>query len=278
MFYVSFQRRHESMHKFEDYLKRENLAKNTVESYQSSVDLFFSRYEAINKDNLLSFKAFLVDSYKGKTINLRIQGINKYLEFTKKANLKLKFIKLQQKSYLENVISDADYEFLKNKLWKDKNYEWYFVVRFLGATGARVSELVQFKYENIIRGYIDLYTKAGKIRRIYIPLSLQKKSKEYYDTIRRNSGYLFLNAKGQQITTRGLSHQLKELAKRYKMNLSVVYPHSFRHRFAKNFLAKNQDIALLADLMGHESIETTRIYLRRTSEEQKNIIDKIVTW
>ena len=75
-----------------------------------------------------------------------------------------------------------------------------------------------------------------------------------------------------------MSHQLKKLAKKYKMNLAVVYPHSFRHRFAKNFLAKNKDIALLADLMGHESIETTRIYLRKTSEEQKDIVDKIVTW
>ena len=62
------------------------------------------------------------------------------------------------------------------------------------------------------------------------------------------------------------------------MNLSVLYPHSFRHRFAKNFLEKNKDIALLADLMGHESIETTRIYLRKTSKEQKEVVDKIVTW
>ena len=192
--------------------------------------------------------------------------------------MKLKFVKLQEKTFLENVISDADYEFLKNKLWKDKNYDWYFVVRFLGATGARVSELIQFKYENVTRGYIDLYTKAGKIRRIFIPSSLQKKAIAYYTSINRTSGYLFLNTQGQQITTRGLSHQLKQLAKKYKMNLSVIYPHSFRHRFAKNFLEKNKDIALLADLMGHESIETTRIYLRKTSEEQKEVVDNIVTW
>lgn len=266
------------MQDFKVFLKHENLSKNTIDSYQSSVDLFFSRHENVTKDNLLSFKAFLVDSYKGKTINLRLQGLNKYLDFIKKPSLKLKFVKLQQKTFLENVISDADYEFLKNKLWKDKNYDWYFVVRFLGATGARVSELIQFKYENVTRGYIDLYTKAGKIRRIFIPSSLQKKAIAYYMSINRTSGYLFLNAQGQQITTRGLSHQLKQLAKKYKMNLSVIYPHSFRHRFAKNFLEKNKDIALLADLMGHESIETTRIYLRKTSEEQKEVVDKIVTW
>ena len=266
------------MKDFKTYLIHQNLSKNTIESYQSSVNYFFKDFEEINKQNLLAFKATLVDSYKGKTVNLRIQGINKYLEFISKERLKLKYIKIQQKSYLENVISDADYEFLKNKLWKQKNYEWYFVVRFLGATGARVSELIQFKYEHLIRGYIDLYTKSGKIRRIFIPKKLRIKALDYYDSIDRTTGYLFLNKDGKQITTRGIAHQLKSLAKKYKMNLNVIYPHSFRHRFAKIFLEKQKDIALLADLMGHESIETTRIYLRKTSEEQQEIVDNIIDW
>ena len=74
------------------------------------------------------------------------------------------------------------------------------------------------------------------------------------------------------------AEKLGTLAVKYKLNPAVVYPHSFRHRFAKNFLEKFNDISLLADLMGHESIETTRIYLRRTSTEQRSIVDKIVTW
>lgn len=266
------------MKDFKIYLIHQNLSNNTVESYQSSVNYYFKEFKEINKQNLLAFKAILVDSYKGKTVNLRIQGINKYLEFINKEKLKLKYIKIQQKTYLENVISDADYEFLKNKLWKQKKYEWYFVVRFLGATGARVSELIQFKYEHLIRGYIDLYTKSGKIRRIFIPKKLRIKGLDYYDSINRTTGYLFLNKDGKQITTRGIAHQLKALAKKYKMNLNVIYPHSFRHRFAKNFLEKQKDIALLADLMGHESIETTRIYLRKTSEEQQEIVDNIINW
>lgn len=266
------------MKDFKTFLLHQNLSKNTIDSYQFALDLYFRYFDEITKQNLLAFKALLVDNYKGKTVNLRIQGINKYLEYINKEKLKLKFIKLQQTSYLENVISDADYEFLKNKLLKDQNYEWYFIVRFLGATGARVSELIQFKYEHLKRGYIDLYTKSGKIRRIFIPKKLCIKALKYYDSIDRNTGYLFLNKTKKQITTRGLSHQLKVLAKKYKMNLNVVYPHSFRHRFAKNFLEKRKDISLLADLMGHESIETTRIYLRKTSEEQQVIVDKIVDW
>lgn len=83
---------------------------------------------------------------------------------------------------------------------------------------------------------------------------------------------------GERITTRGISQQLKNYADKYGLDKKVVYPHSFRHRYAKNFLEKHNDIALLADLMGHESIETTRIYLRRTASEQQALVDKIVTW
>ena len=93
-----------------------------------------------------------------------------------------------------------------------------------------------------------------------------------------SSGYLFLNRYGEQISTRGIAIQLKRFAKMYGLNRQVVYPHSFRHRFAKNFLDRYNDIALLADLMGHESIETTRIYLRKTSTEQQQLVDKIVNW
>lgn len=82
----------------------------------------------------------------------------------------------------------------------------------------------------------------------------------------------------RQNTTRGISQQLKNYADKYGLDKKVVYPHSFRHRYAKNFLEKYNDIALLADLMGHESIETTRIYLRRTASEQQDLVDKIVTW
>ena len=266
------------MKEFKNFLLHQNLSKNTIESYTTAVDIYLRDFEEITKQNLLAFKAVLVDKYKGKTVNLRIQGINKYLEFLRKDKLKLKYIKIQQKTYLENVISDADYEFFKTKLLKDENYEWYFVIRFLAATGARVSELIQFKYEHLSRGFIDLYTKSGKVRRIFIPKKLRNKAIEYYSVVNRKDGYLFLNKEGKQITTRGIAHQLKALAEKYKMNLNVVYPHSFRHRFAKNFLEKRKDIALLADLMGHESIETTRIYLRKTSEEQQEIVDRLVDW
>ena len=264
--------------KFKHFLMQQNLSENTINSYVFTVESFFVNYQEITKKNLLAYKGMLVEKYKAKTVNLRIQGINKYLEFIKKDKDKLKFVKIQQKTYLENVISNADYEFFKNQLKKDKNFDWYYVVRFLGATGARVSELVQIKVEHVKLGYIDLYTKGGKIRRIYIAKRLQTESLKWLESKNKESGYIFCNKRGERLTTRGVAHQLKELAIKYKMNPNVVYPHSFRHRFAKNFLDKYNDLALLADLMGHESIETTRIYLRRTSEEQQEIVNKVITW
>ena len=263
---------------FEKYLKDANLSINTISAYTHTVKQYKGMYKKLTKDNLLSFKGFLMEKYKVKTVNLRIQAINKYLDFMMKPDLKLSAIKIQQKPFLENVISDADYEFIKRALWKDRNYEWYFVVRFLTATGARISELIQIKVEHVAIGHLDLYSKGGKTRRIYIPLKLKEETMNWLRNNGRDSGYLFLNNQGNRITTRGISIRLKKLALKYGVNPDVVYPHSFRHRFAKNFIEKYNDIALLADLMGHDSIETTRIYLRRTSTEQREIVDRIIDW
>lgn len=263
---------------FEMYLRQGNMAENTVAAYLYAVKEYYTRHKELNKRNLLVYKTYLIETFKPKTVNLRIQALNKYLECKGKFRLRLKSVKVQQRSYLENVISNADYTFLKNSLKREDNQTWYFVVRFLAATGARVSELIQIKIEHVQIGYYDIYTKGGKIRRIYIPKVLRKETAEWLSKANRTSGYLFLNRFGERITTRGIAQQLKNYAVKYGLNEKVVYPHSFRHRFAKNFLDKFNDISLLADLMGHESIETTRIYLRRSSAEQQEIVDKVITW
>ena len=264
--------------KFEKHLSKSDLAKNTVTSYVWTVKYFLAHYKEFNRKNLLAYKGYLMENFKPQTVNLRLQGINKYLEFIKKDKLKMKFVKVQQKNFLENVISNEDYKFLKTQLRADGYMEWYFVVWFMTATGARVSELLQIKAEHVVVGHLDIYSKGGKLRRLYIPKNLQREAKQWLADKCVSSGYIFLNRYGERITTRGIAIQLKHFANKYGLNREVVYPHSFRHRFAKNFLDKFNDLALLADLMGHESIETTRIYLRRTATEQRQIVDKVVTW
>lgn len=263
---------------FKAYLAKTNLAENTITSYVWTVTYYLEHYKEVNKKNLLAYKGYLVENFKPQTVNLRLQAVNKFLEFSKQEKLRMKFVKAQQKNFLENVISDADYKFLKTKLKADGYDQWYFIVWFMAATGARVSELLQIKAEHVSVGYLDLYSKGGKMRRIYIPKKLCTEATKWLKERDLTTGYLFTNRTGNRLSTRGIAIQLKHFAENYGINREVVYPHSFRHRFAKNFLEKFNDIALLADLMGHESIETTRIYLRRTASEQQKIVDRVVTW
>lgn len=264
--------------KFERHLRESNLSENTISSYVFAVKQYHEQYNEINKRNLKAYKVWLIESYKPKTVNLRLRAINCYLESIGKENLKMPFVRVQQKAFLENVISEADYEYFKKCLKNDDEIFWYFVIRFLAATGARISELIQIKVEHIKLGYLDLCSKGGKLRRIYIPKALQDEALSWLNEKHQESGFIFLNKYGDRITTRGISGQLKKLAVKYGIDPAVVYPHSFRHRFAKSFLDRCNDIAFLADLMGHESIETTRIYLRKTSTEQREIVDTIIDW
>ena len=252
---------------FERHLRGTNLSENTITSYLFAIRQFSDQYDTVTLKNLRAYKMWLIESYKPKTVNLRLRAINCYLESIGKDKWKQPFVRVQQKAFLENVISEADYEYFKTCLKQDDEFFWYFVIRFLAATGARVSELIQIKVEHIKLGHLDLYSKGGKLRRIYIPKSLQDEALSWLADKQQESGFIFLNKYGQRITTRGISGQLKKLAIRYGIDPAVVYPHSFRHRFAKSFLERCNDIAFLADLMGHESIETTRIYLRKTSTE-----------
>lgn len=263
---------------FERHLGGTNLSDNTKASYMFAVRQYNNQYGEITQKNLRSYKVWLIENYKPKTVNLRLRAINCYLESIGKDKWKLPFVRVQQKTFLENVISEADYEYFKNCLKRDNEMFWYFVIRFLAATGARVSELIQIKVEHIKLGHLDLYSKGGKLRRIYIPKVLQEEALSWLEKKQQESGFIFLNKYGERITTRGISGQLKKLAVRYEIDPVVVYPHSFRHRFAKSFLDRCSDIAFLADLMGHESIETTRIYLRKTATEQRKIVDTIIDW
>lgn len=263
---------------FKKYLDKTNLSENSKSAYLFAFKQFMEQYSSVTKKNLNQYKVWLVDNFKPQTVNLRLRGMNSYLESIGKEKWKLSFVKVQQKPFLENVISEADYEYFKKSLKDDGELFWYFVIRFLAATGARVSELIQIKVEHIKIGYLDLYSKGGKLRRIYIPKALQEEALQWLTEKNQASGFIFLNQRGQRITTRGISGELKKFAEKYGIDKKVVYPHSFRHRFAKSFLERCNDIAFLADLMGHESIETTRIYLRKTATEQREIVDSVIDW
>ena len=266
------------INEFEFHLSARNLSDNTIVSYSYAIRQFFKLYGEITHSNLKLYKLFLIEHYKPMTVNLRIRALNSYIEYFQINSGRILRVRVQQKNYLDNVISEADYEYLKNCLLRDQKYLYYYIIRFMAATGARVSEVVQFTAEDIFAGHKDIYSKDNKIRRIYVPKMLQKDTLLWMKSISLEKGYIFLNRYGNPIKPGGIRYQLRNLAHLYGLNPDVVHPHSFRHRFAKSFIEKCGDLSLLSDLLGHKNLETTRIYLRRSSTEQYEIINKVVDW
>ncbi|MBQ7796385.1 MAG: tyrosine-type recombinase/integrase [Lachnospiraceae bacterium] len=266
------------LEEFQVYLEFHNKSPNTIRAYLFAVRQFFELYPAMNLENLILYKCYLIDHYKPQTVNLRIRAMNCLVEFLDLPYSKVPMVKHRNRSFLENVISLADYEYLKNCLLRDGKLNYYFAIRLMAGTGLRISELVQLQAENIWLGYIDLHSKGNRMRRVYIPKSIRYPCLKWLRESGRTTGDVFLNRFGQRITANGIRIQLNHFATIYNLNPSVLHPHSFRHLFAKNFIERCSDIAMLSDILGHESIETTRIYLHRSSTEQQQIFNRVVNW
>lgn len=260
---------------FRNFLIDKERSHNTIESYMQTIRLFYSRYDELNKKNMIDFKHWLLENRKPKTAAIRCISMNVYCDFLGHPEYKVKSVKLHKRTSVENVISMEEYKYLLDCLKKDGNDKMYFMVKFLAGTGCRASELIKLEKKCLETGEFSMWTK-GKVRRILIPRNLIRESKNYFAKV--DSVYLFPNRYGEQMTTRGISQQLTNYGKKYGIRSEVMHPHSFRHLFAIQFLEKNKNIALLSDLLGHESVNTTAIYLRLTAEEQKKQIDNTVNW
>lgn len=263
---------------FEQHLEFENKSPHTVRAYLFTLRQFYELYPALNSENLLLYKCYLIDHYKAQTVNLRIRAINAYSEFINSSYPKMLMVRHSRKSFLENVISQADYEYLKNRLFQDEEMTYYFAVWIMAATGLRISELLKLQVEDIRRGFINISSKGNRFRRVYIPQTLCQSCMKWLKESNRTKGSVFLNRSGNPITPSGIRSQLQHFASVYNLNPSVVHPHSFRHLFAKNFIDQCNDIAMLSDILGHQSIATTRIYLQRSSTEQQVLFNQIVDW
>ena len=158
---------------FRRYMAANNLSDNTISAYLYGVKAFFSRYPVLDQNNVSLYKASLMERYRPQTVNMRIRALNCFLKSQDIHDYKIPSVRLQQKSFIDHVISQADYEYLKNRLWEDEQYTFYFIVRFIAATGVRVSELVTFRIEDIKLGHKDVYSKGNKMRRVYVPTRLK---------------------------------------------------------------------------------------------------------
>lgn len=152
------------MKTFDQYLWEKGYAKNTIDSYSFAICQLIENTQALTNQSLLAHKEWLVSSFAPKTANNRIGAINAYLDYIAFDGIRLKGVRIQQKPFLDNVISNEQYVQLIEGLKQDGDWFWYFIVRFLGCTGARVSELRQFKVEHVIAGYMDIWTSFQKAK------------------------------------------------------------------------------------------------------------------
>lgn len=265
----------EQLEAFRDYLMEDEKSSNTIDNYMYAANIYFSMFEDINKKNMIDFKKHMIENFSPKTAANRCIAMNKFCDFSGKPECKVKSIKIHKSTTVENVITKEQCQRMLDGLRADGNDKGYWMIMFLSRTGARVSELVQMDKKCLNKGVLELWTK-GKIRKILIPDRLIQESREYFSTV--EGDLLFPSKYGGKMTTRGVAECINRWAKKYGIPKEVAHPHSFRHLFAVEFLKNNNNIALLADILGHESVDTMAIYLRLSAQEQKNQFNMAVDW
>lgn len=260
---------------FRNYLYEEELSKNTIDCYIVALKKYSEKYSEITKPNLIEYKKYLMDNFKPKSVNNRITAILNYCKY-KEIPMKLKQVKEPKKTHIDNVIGTEQFEILINGLKNDNNIRGYSMIMILAKTGMRISEALKMKKSDLLNGSATIHTKAH-MRTVYFPKSLIDDIKPYLDTL-KDDDFVMLNKDGKKITSRGVDDILKNCAVKYNIPKEVMHAHSFRHFFAIEFLKRNNNIALLADILGHSSVDMTQLYLRQSEIQQKEAVDLAVNW
>jgi integrase len=265
---------------FRQYLYEEELARNTVQSYLHALKIYAAKHDDITKADLIEFKREQLSRYKPATVNLRIAALLSYCRFAR-LPMRLKAVKLPKRTSVENVITPEQLNTLLQGLEKDGDRCWRTNILLLSKTGMRISEAVRITKRDIMSGSVTLNAK-DHMRTIYFPDKLVDAIRDDLAGLAPNDLVVrgrWHNTKGTKpITEGGFRSSLKTLGERYGIPQEVMHPHSFRHRFAIEFLKRKNDIALLADLLGHSRIDMTRIYLRQSQETQKDAVNEAVDW
>ena len=256
---------------FKVFLMEKERSSETIESYLWTVNTYFKTYGEINKLSLLEFKNKLINENSPATAAQRCFAMNAYCEFIGKPELKLKGVRVHNTTGVENVITEEEYKHFLNCLLKDGNIKTYWLLRYLAGTGARVSEILKMKKSDLDIGMCTIWTK-GKIRTIYIPKTLIDESREYFNST--EGELLFPNRYGKPMGRTGVHRQIEKYGLRYGIRKEVLHPHAFRHFFAIEFLKQNNNLTLLSSLLGHESVTTTSIYLRQSTKQQMEELNK----
>ena len=268
---------------FSAYLKSEEKSENTIEKYLRDVRAFsvYLNGDEITKEAVIAYKSKLLSmNYAVRSINSMLASVNGLFSFLGWADLKVKSIKLQRQIYCseERELTKAEYMRLVNTAKQKGNERLNLILQTICGTGIRVSELQYITVEAVKCGEAIVSLK-GKTRTIFIVRELQKKLLRYAAEQGISSGTIFITRTGRPLSRTNIWREMKNLCEQAGVNPQKVFPHNLRHLFARIFYDIEKDIAKLADILGHSSINTTRIYIistgnghRRRMEHMRLII------
>ena len=264
---------------FAVYLESEEKSENTVEKYIRDVKAFsiYIGEAEITKETVIAYKnKLLTDNYAARSINSMLASLNSLFSFLRWVDLKVKSIKLQRQIYCpeEKEMTKAEYLRLVNTAKRKGNERLSLLIQTICGTGIRVSELQYITVEAVKCGEAVVSLK-GKTRSVFIVRELQKKLLRYAAEQKISSGEIFITRTGKSMSRTNIWREMKNLCEQSGVNSKKVFPHNLRHLFARIFYGIEKDIAKLADILGHSSINTTRIYIITTGNEHRQRMENM---
>lgn len=264
----------DNLSKYKDDLIRNDLSQISIQKYTGDILRFLKYLDAhfineINESVMEEYKLFLEGGCALISCNSYIISMNKYFKFLEMPYLTMKIYKVAPKQSLENVLTINEYKQLLDFTLNEKYDRNHAIMKTLGCTGIRISELKFITYEALLEKKVDVSSK-NKARTVYLCEEICNELMKYCIKQDINSGIIFCNKHTNIPLESGrIWRELKQIARKTNVDEKKVYPHSFRHLFAKTYIEKFNAIDELADILGHNSIETTRIYTRTTGEEKR---------
>lgn len=266
------------MKNYLNHLRDEEHSPATIRQYRHDILCFFSALGTgeLTKEATLSYKEKLEQDYQPVSVNVKLSALNSFFEFVGRSDLRLKLLKIQQKAYCsaEKELSKAEYLRLVKTAEQEDNQKLALLLQTICGTGIRVSEVKYITAEAVNRGEASIRLK-GKNRTILIPKKLQKRLKDYIRREKIKDGPVFITRTGKPLDRSNIWRMMKALCQEAGVDEKKVFPHNLRHLFARCFYSIDKDIAKLADILGHSSINTTRIYIITSGAEHRRQLDAL---
>ncbi len=263
---------------FKEHLILEERSKMTVEKYIRDVKAFakYTQNSAITKETVIAYKKHLQENYAVRSVNSMLASINSLFMFLGWHDLRVKSLKLQQQVFCpeEKELTKAEYARLCRTAERKHNERLNLILQTICGTGIRVSELQYITVEAVKQGEAVVNCKA-KTRSVFIVKQLKQKLLRYAAEQNIKSGMIFVTRTGKPISRTNIWREMKALCEEVNVNPGKVFPHNLRHLFARVFYGIEKDIAKLADILGHSSINTTRIYIISTGTEHRQRMENM---